>query len=205
MTFQQFWNRLQQGGTSPQGDQFSVTLDDRLHIESPGNKNNRFFITKETVRRWVEEDLRKMETREFRRRRSAYFHNVFLHVTGVRGKPTIYLADNHVRNVALTLKEDCHTRWNNAWICRAHGSVNFKKPGAKGTSRFLVGDILCQGVDVTMLPEWKRSRQGETCCHSGTGYLGRLCFGSEAKALKFLKQFFKVLICPSPPETKQSK
>lgn len=205
MTFKSFWNRLQKGGISPQGDQFSVTPDDRLHIKSPGNKNDSFFIMKETVRRWFEQDLRKMEAREFRRRRSVYFHNVVLHVAGVKGKPTIYLADNHVRNVAFTLKEDCQTRWNNAWICRAHGSVNFKKSGAKRTSRFLVGEILRQGKDVTKLTEWKRSRQGETCCHSGNGYLGRLCLGSEAKALKFIKQFFNVLICPSPPETEESK
>jgi hypothetical protein len=205
MTFQQFWNRLKQGGISPQKDEFSVSPDDRLHIVSPGNKNKQFFILKKTVRRWFEQDLQAMEPREFRRRRSAYFHNVVCHILSGKKKPTLYLVDDHQRRVALTLKEDCKTNWNNAWICRAHGSLDFKKPGAKGTSRFLVGEILRQGKDVTMLPEWKRSRQGETCCHSGTGYLGRLCFGSEAKALKFLKQFFKVLICPSPPETKQSK
>jgi len=205
MTFKQFWNKLQQGGKSPQGDQFSVTLDDRLHIESPGNKNNRFFITKETVRRWVEEDLRKMEAREFRRKRSAYFHNVALHVTGFKGKPTIYLADYHERNVAFTLKEDCHTRWNNAWICRAHGSVNFKKAGAKGTTRYLVGEILWQGEDVTSLPEWESSRHGETCCHSGTSYQGRLSLGSEARALRYLKQFFKVVSCPSPAQENKAE
>lgn len=80
MTFQQFWNRLQQGGITPQGDQFSVTLDDRLHIESPGNANAQFFIMKKTVMRWFVQDLQAMEPREFRRRRSAYFHNVFLHL-----------------------------------------------------------------------------------------------------------------------------
>jgi hypothetical protein len=205
MTFKQFWNRLQQGGKSPQGDQFSVTLDDRLHIESPGNKNDQFFITKKTVKRWLEEDFREMSAREFRQKRSAYFHNIVSHVTGGKKKPTIYLADNQVRKVALTLKEDCQERWNNAWICRAHGSVNFKIAGAKGTTRFLVGEILCQGVDVTSRPEWESSKHGETCCHGGTGYLGRLRLGSEAKALKFLKQFFKVLDCPCPPKKKQNR
>jgi len=202
MTFKQFWLRLQEGGTTPLGDKFSVAQDERLHILSERNKNQRFFITKETARRWFDEVLQTTHPRDFRRRRSAYFHNVFSHVVGLKGKPTIYLADNHVRKVALTLKEDCQEKWNNAWICRAHGSVNFKEAGAKGTTRFLVGEILWQGVDVTSRPEWESSRHGETCCHSGTGYLGRLRLGSEANALKFLKQFFKVLDCPCPPKKK---
>jgi len=82
MTFQQFWSILQRCGTTPKGDRFTVTPDDRLHIESPGNTNDQFFIRKSTVMRWFEQDLQAMEPREFRRRRSAYFHNVFLHIHG---------------------------------------------------------------------------------------------------------------------------
>ena len=113
------------------------------------------------------------------------------------GKQVIYLCQNHDRDTALTIKEDCDSNWNIAWICRDHGSLDFKKVGARGTIRYLAGDILAQGTDITTDTRWKQSRDGKTCHHSGSGYKGHLCLGTAAAAVKYLKQFFSVLACPA--------
>jgi hypothetical protein len=111
-------------------------------------------------------------------------------------KTTIFLAQNHERDTAITIKETCGKRTNNAWICRSHGSLDFKKNNAKGTTRYLIGEILDQGVDVTQDPDWEPSHAAKTCHHGGTNYQGHLLKGTVEDAVRYLKQFFDVKACP---------
>jgi hypothetical protein len=110
-------------------------------------------------------------------------------------RPTIYLAQDHKWDTAVTIKEYCGRRWNNAWICRTHGSLDFKSQYARGNTRYLIGEIGRQGVDVTQDLRWVASDDGKTCHHGGSSYQGRLCMGSVADAVRFLKQFFVVRAC----------
>jgi len=111
-------------------------------------------------------------------------------------KPIIFLAQDHKLDTAVTIKEACNSRWNNAWICRDHGSLDFKNEGVRGTTRYMIGDILAQGVDVTHDPDWELSRDGKTCHHGGRNYQGRLYKETVADAVRYLKQFFDVRACP---------
>ena len=111
-------------------------------------------------------------------------------------KPIIFLAQDHKLDTAVTIKEACNSRWNNAWICRDHGSLDFKNEGVRGTTRYLIGDILAQGVDVPHDPDWELSRDGKTCHHGGSNYQGRLYKETVADAVRYLKQFFDVRACP---------
>jgi hypothetical protein len=109
----------------------------------------------------------------------------------------IYLAQNHVNDTAVTLKGDCGPRRNLAWICRTHGSLDFKDQDAPHLTRYLIGEILAQGVDVTTDPHWVASHHGETCHHGGCGYQGGLRdMGTVAEAVRYLKRFFEVRACP---------
>lgn len=119
-------------------------------------------------------------------------------------KPTIFLVQSHERDTALTLREGCDKRWNNAWICRRHGSLDFKNDGAKGTTRYLIGEILAQGVDVTQDQDWEPSHDGKTCHHGGSNFRGRLNKQSVEDAVRHLKQFFVVRACPRNETDTQS-
>lgn len=112
------------------------------------------------------------------------------------GKQVIYLCQNHDRDTALTIKEDCDSNWNIAWICRDHGSLDFKQKGARGTRLYLAGGILAQGTDITTDARWQQSRNGGTCHHAGSGYMGHLRLGTATAAVKYLKRFFRVVACP---------
>ena len=118
-----------------------------------------------------------------------------------KSRPLIFLAQDHVRDTAITIKEECGKRWNNAWICRTHGSLDFKNNGARGTTRYLIGEILSQGVNVTKNPSWERSHNGKTCHHDGSNYQGRLRMGSVEDAVRYLKRFFNVQACDNRTET----
>lgn len=113
-----------------------------------------------------------------------------------RSKPAIFLVQSHERDTAVILREACNKNWNNAWICRSHGSLDFKNDGAKGTTRYLIGEILAQGVDVTQDPDWEPSRDGKTCHHGGSNFQGRLNKDRVEDAVRYLKQFFVVKACP---------
>jgi hypothetical protein len=80
MTFNRFWAILSDGGVSAKGDQYKVTDDGRLHILSPRNKNRRYHIRQETVRRYFTQDIPHMTPQEFRRNRSAYFYNIYIFI-----------------------------------------------------------------------------------------------------------------------------
>jgi hypothetical protein len=77
MNFDLFWKRLSNGGQTRQGDQYTITQDSRLHIISPGNNNQFFYISKKTVKRYFTEDIPNMGEVEFRKSRSSYFYNVY--------------------------------------------------------------------------------------------------------------------------------
>ncbi len=119
-----------------------------------------------------------------------------LDIPNTTRRPTIFLAQDHKRDTAVTIKEACGRRWNNAWICRSHGSLDFKNGGAKGTTRHLISEILTQGVDVTQDPDWEPSHDGKTCHHEGSDYQGRLNTGTVEDAVRYLKRFFIVQACP---------
>lgn len=76
MTFQKFWTILCKRGESPEGDRYSVTSDDRLHILSPRNKNLRYRLTKATAQRYFTL-IPQMTENDFRYSYSAYFHNIY--------------------------------------------------------------------------------------------------------------------------------
>ncbi len=111
-------------------------------------------------------------------------------------KPIIFLAQDHKLDTAVTIKEACDSRWNNAWICRAHGSLDFKNEGVRGTTRYLIGEIRAQGVDVTHDPDWEASHDGKTCHQDGSNYQGRIYKRTVENAVRYLKQFFDVRACP---------
>jgi hypothetical protein len=111
-------------------------------------------------------------------------------------RPPVYLSQHHQNDTAVTIKEACGLRWNLAWICRDHGSLDFKRQGARGTTRYLIGEILDQGVSVTQDPRWVVSLHSQTCHHDGGGYLGGLRrMGTVADAVRYLKRFFDVRAC----------
>lgn len=112
-------------------------------------------------------------------------------------KNLIYLCQNHQHDLALTLKQDCNSRYNSGWICRAHGCLDLKKAGARGNDRYLVGEIQGQkdGAFVGH-KDFNKSQGGKTHCLAGMGYYGGICFGSPEKAIKYLKKYFDVKACP---------
>jgi hypothetical protein len=112
------------------------------------------------------------------------------------GGKIIYLCQNHEQDTAVTIKENCNSRWNNAWICRGHGSLDFKMRGARGTTHHLLSAILAKGVDVKLDGRWKASLVGKTCHHDGKEYQGRMLMGSVEEAVRYLKHFVKIVACP---------
>lgn len=107
----------------------------------------------------------------------------------------IYLAENHELNNAVTLKEECNSHFNNAWICIAHGRINFKNPGARGNNRYLKGEIEAHGFNFDLHPAWHISENGQTDCMGGVNYEGWLEMGTVEEAICFLKNYFKIIAC----------
>lgn len=105
-------------------------------------------------------------------------------------KPPIYHVQKYRNNAALTLREDCDNHHNNAWICRRHGSIDFKHNGVTGTTRYLKGEIGAQGLNLITQHNWENSTTGSTCCMAGTEYEGRLRFDLIEDAVQFLKKYF---------------
>jgi hypothetical protein len=118
--------------------------------------------------------------------------------------PIIYLVQNHPRDAALTLKENCDNHHNNAWVCRRHGNVDFKNNGVRGTMRYMKGEIESQGLNLESQHNWEKSKYGSTCCMSGTGYEGRLKFGSIEDSVRFLKKYFNLIACKENKQQTQS-
>ena len=108
----------------------------------------------------------------------------------------LYLCQKHEKDEAVTIKESCDSNWNNAWICRKHGSLDLKKQGARGTTVYMIGEILRQGTDATIDTRWEESPDGATCHHDGAGYKGRLRMESVGEAVRYLKSFFVIHACP---------
>jgi len=80
MNFDSFWRQLQIGGHTPKGDRYRID-GDRLHIQTSGSRNEKYHITRETVRRYFEE-IPQMSGPAFRHRFSNRFYRVYAHVTG---------------------------------------------------------------------------------------------------------------------------
>ena len=80
MNFNEFWVELEQGGTTSEGDVFSVR-NGILHILSPGNRNQNYNISPATVNRYFTTDIPKFGVR-FASKRAAYFLNVYRHIVG---------------------------------------------------------------------------------------------------------------------------
>jgi hypothetical protein len=80
MTFIEFWEQLTQGGVTPQGDRYSITADNLLHIISQGNQNQAYYITHVTAEKYF--DAIPLTTpNDFCYNHSSYFHNVYVHIT----------------------------------------------------------------------------------------------------------------------------
>lgn len=109
--------------------------------------------------------------------------------------PPIYLIGNPETDDTLRLRENCGAYHNNAWICRRHGSIDFKLDGRSGLTRYLKGEIAQAGTYLNQHPFWENSGNGETCCSGGTGYEGRLRLGSVEEVLRFLEKHFEVVSC----------
>ena len=80
MNFNQFWTALNKGGTTPEGDIFSVR-NGITHILSPGNTSEDYNIRPATVERYFTTDIPEFGT-SFGYKRSAYFLNVYRHIVG---------------------------------------------------------------------------------------------------------------------------
>ena len=111
-------------------------------------------------------------------------------------KRVLYLCQNHKCDQAITIKEKCNSNWNNAWICRSHGRLDFKVRDARGTMVYMIDEILKHGVDVTADTRWVVSRSSQTCHHGGVAYQGGLKLGSVENAVDYLKKFFVIKACP---------
>jgi hypothetical protein len=111
----------------------------------------------------------------------------------------IYLIGDPDQDETLRLREQCGAYHNNAWICRRHGSIDFKLDGKTGLTRYLKGEIAQQGLNIHQMDEWEQSQHGETCCCGGVGYEGRLRLGSIEAVMRFLQNHFEVEQCPRIP------
>lgn len=107
----------------------------------------------------------------------------------------IFLSEHHRRDLAVTLKEDCSSRYNLGWICRRHGWLNLKGSGRRGLTRHLITEIASQGGNFTNVKGYKTSESGYTHCMGGTGYQAGAPFASVDSALHYLKQFYPLKAC----------
>ena len=198
MTFTKFWQLIKKTGKSPEGDHFSLVDEDRMHILSPGNKNQQFYVSREAAEKWYDLLSGGMSPKEFRKNYSAYFCNVFyyLAINYFGWKPIVYLCQNHKNAIALTIKDECGSRWNLAWICRGHGCLNFKLPNVPNVNRYLIGEIALAGGDVIQHADYVEAIGGATCHNGGVGYQGYIRLGSVEAAVRYLKQYFTVVACP---------
>ena len=57
----------------------------------------------------------------------------------------IFVSEHHRSDLAITLKEDCTSRYNLGWICRRHGHLDLKGVGRRGLTRHLITEIASQG------------------------------------------------------------
>jgi hypothetical protein len=80
MTLQDFWKHLRAGGKTAQGWTYHVSADGRLHISSPRARNQKFYITKETVDSYFKKLQDGMEPRDFSYHHSAWFCRVYQHI-----------------------------------------------------------------------------------------------------------------------------
>lgn len=111
-------------------------------------------------------------------------------------KPILWVVQNHENDTAITLKEDCPSRWNLGWICQRHGFLNFKSLVARDLNRYIIGEIIAQGENPRHDNRWVPSDDGATDCSGGTAYEGWLEIGSLEGSLCTLKQFFILRACP---------
>lgn len=79
MRFEEFWDRLSYGGKTPEDDEYNIVGNNRLHIRSRGNKNLKYKITKDTVKKYFEK-IPTMDETKFRYQHSSYFYNVYRHI-----------------------------------------------------------------------------------------------------------------------------
>ena len=80
MNLNQFLAALKRGGTTSEGDVFSVR-NGILHILSPRNRNQNYNILPAKVNEYFTTDIPKFGVR-FGSKRSAYFLNVYRHIVG---------------------------------------------------------------------------------------------------------------------------
>ena len=75
-----FWKHLEAGGSTPEGDNYSVIERERLHILSKNNRNESYHITKKTVMRYldeVEENEKKLQIKV------SYFYRIYRHILNI--------------------------------------------------------------------------------------------------------------------------
>ena len=101
---------------------------------------------------------------------------------------------------SIKVRESCDTPWNNAWISRRHGSLDFKREDAPHLERYLIREIRLSGLNVTQQPNWQFSSSGATRHHTGTGYEGALEFPTAQAALNFLGRYFTLVKCGAWPK-----
>ncbi len=82
MTLQEFWKHLRNGGETAQGLTYRVTSDGKLHINSPGARNQEFYIAKSTVDRYFKKLQDGMNPLDFSYHHSAWFRRVYEHIQG---------------------------------------------------------------------------------------------------------------------------
>lgn len=108
---------------------------------------------------------------------------------------TIFVSEHHRKDLAVTLKEECSSRYNLGWICRRHGWLDLKGPGRRGLTRHLISEIAQQGGNFKKEHGYKSSKSGYTHCMGGTGYQGGAPFGTIDDALRYLKKYFVLKAC----------
>lgn len=113
-------------------------------------------------------------------------------------KPKLFLLWTEL---AIKVRESFDTPWNNAWISRRHGSLDFKLEGVPHLQRYLIGEIRFSGLNVTQQPNWQPSTSGATRHHAGTGYEGALDFPTAKAALQFLERYYTLVKCGAWPES----
>jgi hypothetical protein len=116
--------------------------------------------------------------------------------------PRIFICNNRGvdgTNIREAHRKNVEKELNNAYFCKRHKKLNFKKTNANGLDKHLLRII--QAADSTALTKEKvaggftKATNEQTCCADGVSYQGYIGLDNDDEVIRFLKRFFTVLPC----------
>lgn len=109
--------------------------------------------------------------------------------------------DKNARTPYIKLKSKPDSMRNDGLIGKSNYCINLKLNNPP--NRYLIGLIQAAGGNFIAMPEFARSRNGESFGHGGTGFEGHVPFASLEQAVGYLKRYFTVKACPWNPSITQ--